>query len=84
MTRDDVTLTRAERVLVALPRHEPRQVHAGRLRARCHERLARHAPSRPVPAAAQGRRLRILARSATAAALGHLPLATVVRRVFQS
>ena len=74
MTPDDPTLTRAERVLAALPRYEPRQAHAERLRARCHRRLAKKSQSRPMARPAIVRGWRALVRTAFARARGFASL----------
>jgi hypothetical protein len=68
------------RVLMALPRCEPRTESASHLRARCHDQLTKRLPARPVPAPILANRGRLLAGTALAGALGLIYLADVVRR----
>ena len=80
MTPDDLTRTRTEVVLMALPRHEPRSEPADRVRALCHDRLAKRTPARPILASILTSQRRGLAEVALAGALGLLYLAAVVGR----
>lgn len=82
MTPDDLSRSRTELVLLALPRHEPRPAPANRVRLLCHDRLARRNPSRPILGSALTSQRRALAEAALAGALGLLYLAAVVGRAF--
>jgi hypothetical protein len=82
MTPDDITRTRVESVLMALPRYEPRPESADRVLARCHGRLVKRTRSRPILAPSLASRRRALAKAALAGALGLLYLAAVVGRAF--
>jgi hypothetical protein len=80
MTPDDLTLGRVERVLVALPRRDPRSELTARLLGGCHRRLAKQTRPNLFLAPAPAGRGRLQAGTALAGALGLLYLAAVLGR----